>query len=76
MYDTGKGVSHDSAMAAYWYRKAAEQGNAPAEQNLAVNYYKGQGVTRDMAAGKLNPNQIADAQKQVAAWNSRMPRTD
>ena len=30
MYDNGIGVKQDYAAAAQWYRKAAEQGNAPA----------------------------------------------
>ncbi|MDP2602813.1 MAG: hypothetical protein Q8S00_09515 [Deltaproteobacteria bacterium] len=30
-----------------WYRKAAEQGLAPAQYNLGLMYTKGQGVTQD-----------------------------
>ena len=32
-----------------WYRKAAEQGDAKAQFNLALRYYKGEGVTQDYA---------------------------
>jgi len=41
MYNTGKIVSKDNQEALKWYRKAAEQGNAYAQNNLAVMYDKG-----------------------------------
>ena len=34
MYDSGEGVPQDHAQAAIWYRKAAEQGDAKAQNNL------------------------------------------
>ncbi|MCD7802218.1 MAG: SEL1-like repeat protein, partial [Clostridiales bacterium] len=40
------------AKAAYWYEKAAQQGIAQAQFNLAACYYNGQGVTRDRAKAK------------------------
>ena len=39
--------SKDYASAVYWYRKAAEQGNARAQKNLGYCYQYGQGVTQD-----------------------------
>ena len=33
MYDKGRGVAQDSKQAAFWYRKAADQGDAPATTN-------------------------------------------
>ena len=30
-----------------WYRKAADQGNAPAQVNLGLMYANGQGVAKD-----------------------------
>lgn len=43
----GYGLERDDAQAAYWYRKAAEQGHAEAQYNLARLYSRGSGVTRD-----------------------------
>jgi TPR repeat protein len=47
MYANGQGVNPDYNEAIKWYRKAAEQGNAPAQFNLGVNYENGQGVNQD-----------------------------
>ena len=47
MYDKGRGVPQDYAMAVSWYRKAAEQGNAGAQLNLGVMYANSKGVTQD-----------------------------
>jgi hypothetical protein len=47
MYYNGKGVPQDYAEAARWYRKAADQGNADAQNNLGVMYGNGQGVPQD-----------------------------
>ena len=47
MYAKGQGVLQDEGMAASWYRKAAEQGNAAAQANLGGLYLNGQGVPRD-----------------------------
>jgi uncharacterized protein len=46
----GYGAERDDAQAAYWYRKAAEQGHAEAQYNLARLYATGQGVARDQEA--------------------------
>jgi hypothetical protein len=45
-YDTGRGVGQDHVMAAEWYRKSADQGDADAQNNLAACYKKGQGVEK------------------------------
>src|SRR5450755_1012374 len=47
MYTTGQGVQQDNAAAALWFRKAAEQGYAPAQSNLGTLYLYGRGVTQD-----------------------------
>jgi hypothetical protein len=47
MYAKGEAVAKDSAQAARWYKKAAEQGHAFAQHNLALLYAKGDGVARD-----------------------------
>ena len=46
-YEKGDGVPKDIAQAVIWYRKAAEQGYAKAQNNLAVLYAMGQGVPQD-----------------------------
>jgi TPR repeat protein len=44
MYDFGKGVLKDDKQSAYWYQKAADQGDAKAQFNLGVKYTFGKGV--------------------------------
>jgi TPR repeat protein len=48
-YFVGRGVPKDLAQAAFWYRKAADQGNPLAQMNLGYFYVSGIGVTRDPA---------------------------
>src|SRR5439155_1122252 len=45
------GMAKDDAEAVKWYRKAAEQNNAPAQYDLGVCYYYGQGVAKDYVEG-------------------------
>ena len=47
LYDSGKGVAQDQAVAAKWYRKAAEQKHLIAQLFLGVMFYSGQGVKQD-----------------------------
>jgi TPR repeat protein len=47
MYDFGKGVLKDDKQSAYWYQKAADQGDAKAQFNLGVKYAFGKGVLKD-----------------------------
>ena len=47
MYYQGKGVPKDVGKAAEWCRKAAEQGDARAQDNLGTMYYHGEGVPKD-----------------------------
>ncbi len=48
---TANGVVQDSVEAVKWFRKAAEQGYAPAQQILGLFYHKGVGVDKDKAEG-------------------------
>ena len=57
MYDDGQGVPQDYKQAVKWYTKAAEQGNAEAQYNLALVYANGQGVPQDY--------------KQAAKWYTK-----
>lgn len=45
----GKALPLDYTQAALWYRKAADQGHAQAQNNLAVLYATGRGLSRDDA---------------------------
>ena len=47
MYENGLGVTQIHKLAVKWYRKAAEQGYAPAQFNLGNMYDNGEGVTQD-----------------------------
>ena len=42
-------MPQDYAQALAWYRKAVEQGEARAQEDLGDLYYKGRGVPRDYA---------------------------
>jgi TPR repeat protein len=50
MYYNGWGVPQDYSAAVSWYRKAAEQGHADAQNNLGFSYSQGHGVPKDYAA--------------------------
>ncbi|MEZ8274090.1 tetratricopeptide repeat protein, partial [Vibrio splendidus] len=41
-----RGVSQDDKEAVSWYRKAAEQGYARAQNNLGIMYDEGRGVSQ------------------------------
>ena len=47
MYKNGQGVSQDYGRAVELFRKAANQGNAIAQDNLGVMYQNGLGVLQD-----------------------------
>jgi predicted aspartyl protease len=47
MYYQGYGVAQDYAQAVAWYRKAADKGDAVAQNNLGLMYSSGQGVLQD-----------------------------
>src|SRR4030095_6251670 len=54
MYESGTVLPEDPAQAAEWYRRAAKEGHAGAQTNLAMMYFEGHGVPRDVrqAAGE------------------------
>ena len=47
MYDDGHGVPRDDTEAAKWFRLAADQGYAMAQNNLGSLYARGEGVPKD-----------------------------
>lgn len=49
IYAEGRGVPQDYEKAAFWFRKAAEQGDAYAQYSLAYLHRQGLGVEKDYA---------------------------
>jgi uncharacterized protein len=47
-YLVGRGVPQDLTQAAYWYQRAAEQGNPEAQVLLSYLYFTGTGVRKDV----------------------------
>jgi TPR repeat protein len=47
MYASGAGVKKDYDQAFFWWHKAADQGHAMAQSNLAVLYFNGDSVDQD-----------------------------
>jgi len=60
------GVARDYIQARYWYEKAAEQGNALAQNNLGVLYWYGHGVRQDRAKAR-QLYELAASQGNIAA---------
>ena len=54
--------------AAKWYRKAAEQGNADAQNRLGVRYDRGEGVSKD--AKKLPNGMQSQRHKAIPRRNA------
>lgn len=53
MYNEGKGVAPNRAVAAEWWQKAAAQNHAQAQFALGVLYSSGKGVTKDNVAAHM-----------------------
>ena len=47
MFDEGRGVEQNDRQAAYWFLRAAYNGNANAQNNIGLAYRTGRGVGRD-----------------------------
>ena len=47
LYQEGYGVEKDEAVAAQWFRQAAELGDADGQLNLGLSYAEGSGVECD-----------------------------
>jgi len=72
----GFDVSKDYAQAMQWYRKAADQGNADAQNAIGEMYLKGQGVRQDYAQAmrwyrKAADQGLAEARNNVGYLYSR-----
>ena len=70
MYADGEGVPEDDVEAVKWYRKAAEQGYATAQYNLALMYANGSGVPEDYVESYMWLN-LAAAQGTEEAKQSK-----
>jgi len=66
MYEVGVGVSQDYVAAHVWLTLSTSQRNS-ADSNLIVH-------ARDRVAGKMNPDQIAEAQRLARRWDATHPR--
>jgi hypothetical protein len=69
MYENGKGVSQDSKQAVKWYRKAADQSNAVAQQSLGWMYDQGKGVSQDDKQAVKWYRKAANQGKMGAQYN-------
>lgn len=47
MYSAGEGAPEDKKEALYWYRKAAEQGDAESQFKCGMMYNNGEGTEKD-----------------------------
>jgi len=63
-------VAQDDKQAAFWFRKAADQGEAMAQFNLGRMYLNGTGVPQDYAQAYLWTN-LAAAQELEKAVKTR-----
>jgi TPR repeat protein len=66
IYDNGHGVPRDENLALAWYRRAAGQGHAAAQNNLGLRYDHGQGVARDYKDAPRWYRKAADQGKPAA----------
>jgi len=64
-YISGNGVNQDYAVAAEWFRRAAEDGHSRAQYMLGIAYYTGRGVGRDARRA------VPWFEKAAAAGNAR-----
>lgn len=76
LYFRGRGVVRDSAEAARWYRKAADQGAPDAQLFLAIMHYFGHGVPEDHERA-LMWSELSLGGGQVAAldWRERIAQS-
>ncbi len=63
------GVAQSDTDAVAWYRKAADQGNAPAQSNLGVMYENGRGVAQSDAEAVKWYRKAADQGNARAQYN-------
>jgi hypothetical protein len=70
LYESGQSVLPlDPAQAAEWYRRAADKGHAGAAMNLAMMYFDGQGVRRDVPQAVAWYERAADRGDAIARFS-------
>jgi TPR repeat protein len=69
MYLNGDGVPQDYAQAAAWFRKAAKQGIATAQNDLGTLYDHGQGMSQDHVQAAIWYRQAAEQNLAEAQYN-------
>jgi TPR repeat protein len=69
MYAKGEGVPSDPEQALAWFQKAAEQGVADAQFNLALIYAQGKGVAKDDQQALAWYRKAADQGSAQAQFN-------
>jgi uncharacterized protein len=69
MYYKGQGVAQDYKQAAFWYQKAADQGNANGQYNLGVMYDNGRGVAQDYKQAAFWYQKAADQEDALGQYN-------
>jgi TPR repeat protein len=69
MYEKGDGVPQDYPQAASWFRKAAEQGAATAQNDLGTLYDHGQGVSQDHSQAAIWYRRAAEQNLAEAQYN-------
>ncbi|QLQ33439.1 MAG: sel1 repeat family protein [Candidatus Thiothrix singaporensis] len=76
LYDEGNGFLKDDTAAVGWFRKAAEQGLAVAQYNLATKYAAGMGVKQDYGTAAAWYRQAAEQDYPDAQFSlgSCMPK--
>jgi len=70
-YSVGRGVPKDLSRSAYWYRKAADQGNPAAQVFLGYMYTVGIGVSQDRAEAVKWYRRAASSDDSTAKVNSQ-----
>ena len=69
MYNNGYGVEKDERKAVEWYMKAAMNGYAVSQHNLACQYEEGQGVERDYTRAMFWYEKAAEQNDSSAELN-------
>jgi hypothetical protein len=72
MFENGNGIDKDLSRAAYWYKKAAEQGQERAFNQLGRMYMNGQGVVQDYIKSHMWFNLCASKGSDVGIKNRDM----
>lgn len=71
-YAKGRGIKQSISKALYWYKRAAENGNAPAQYNLAEHLRIGDGIEQDYKMSLFLFRKAAEQNYQSAQNNLGM----